>query len=112
MRKKYEYPCILAGTILMLLGSAKSKQAFGQKMLTPVIDKTALKSLDSLICATKFNTCMLSQEYWDKLIKKISQKPSVADVSRTTRGLCYTFDNGDKLERWGGSIAWRNNNPG
>ena len=112
MRKQCEYPCILASTILMLLVSAKSKRAFGQKMLTPAVSKAKLDSLCSLACAERDSTWILSQKYWEQLIKKISQKPRVTDVSRTTRGLCYTFDNGNKLERCGGSIAWRNNNPG
>ena len=40
------------------------------------------------------------------------KKPEVQDVIQTKGGICYLMDNGDKFERVGGSIAWRNNNPG
>ena len=44
---------------------------------------------------------------WDAL-----NNPNVKEVSKTDNGVCYLMDNGDKIERIGGSIAWRNNNPG
>ena len=113
MRKKYEYPCVLASMIIMLVASAKSKSAFGQKPLLTKIDKTAVDSLYSIINTKKYKAWVLTQEYWDKLVQKYT-KPYVTDVSRTPKGLglCYTFNNGDQIERVGGSIAWRNNNPG
>ena len=39
-------------------------------------------------------------------------QPRTISVVRTETGVQYTFDNGDVIERRGGTIAWRNNNPG
>ena len=39
-------------------------------------------------------------------------QPRTIDVVRTETGVLYTFSNGESIERSGGTIAWRNNNPG
>lgn len=57
------------------------------------------------------HTSGISQESVDALSELI-KKPTVRQVTRTSRGLCYEMNNGAKTERIGGTIAWRNNNPG
>ncbi len=42
----------------------------------------------------------------------IAQPPRTINVQQIAGVVCYTMDNGDRIERRGGSIAWRNNNPG
>ena len=46
------------------------------------------------------------------LSRELLRKPTVQEATRVNGGICYLMDNGDKMERIGGSIAWRNNNPG
>lgn len=44
--------------------------------------------------------------------KLYSLQPRTINAVRTDAGVCYTFDDGMVIERRGGTIAWRNNNPG
>ena len=41
-----------------------------------------------------------------------TNEPRVIDVQKINGGVSYVFDNGERIERRGGTIAWRNNNPG
>ena len=56
-------------------------------------------------------TSNVSQESIDALYD-LAKTPTVQKVTRTNHGLCYEMNNGAKMERVGGTIAWRNNNPG
>ena len=48
-----------------------------------------------------------------EFIEKLSiLQPRTVGAIRTESGVCYTFDDGMIIERRGGTIAWRNNNPG
>lgn len=84
--KKYEYSAILTG-VLLTLGVLSSS-----KVSPPLHNKVSQETLDSL--ATKIPT------------------NRVQTAQKTENGLCYVMDNGSKIERIGGTIAWRNNNPG
>lgn len=47
-----------------------------------------------------------------KIVNFQALQPRVIDVQKTQNGVQYIFSNGEIIERTGGSIAWRNNNPG
>ena len=55
-----------------------------------------------------------SDNIWDSIdsLRNLMLSPTVQKVTKTNTGLCYTMTNGETLERIGGTIAWRNNNPG
>ena len=53
-----------------------------------------------------------TNEYFPFAENWSSQAPRTIDAQKIAGGVCYTMDNGDRIERRGGSIAWRNNNPG
>ena len=106
MQTKYKYKIILASMILMLAA--------------PADRATSNKNPH----APKYRTSMAAQSlrnaFYDKdakifpstSVSTLFSAPTVQDVAKTTNGLCYTMTNGATIERTGGSIAWRNNNPG
>ena len=47
-------------------------------------------------------------ENWERTV----QTPRTINAQKIAGGVCYMMDNGDRIERRGGTIAWRNNNPG
>ena len=88
MQAKYKVPCFLASIILMLGVSVQPNNKPANKRSS------------------------LPKETADSLRKAVSA-PAVQEVSQSAiNTLCYLMDNGDKIERIGGTIAWRNNNPG
>ena len=84
MRIKYELPCIFASIVLMLGAAVKqTPKSIQQSKLSEIIAKHMSRN-----------------------------NPQVTKATKTDTGLCYIMENGAKIERRGGSIAWRNNNPG
>ena len=88
MRIKYELPCVITGIMLTIAGAMYSGGHVNPKKNTS-----------------------FSKEFTDSLIRaRIS--PAVQEVNKTNNGLRYTMKNGAQIERIGGTVAWRNNNPG
>ena len=46
------------------------------------------------------------------LLSKFKMGPTVVETTALKNGVRYVLSNGDNIERIGGTIAWRNNNPG
>ncbi len=115
---KFEYPIILASIVLLLGGAAQSKQKNIQRTAPTLadVDNVAVhkKLFDSVTpqMYRPINTIDLDKIGISKIQSKAMFRPKVISASRTPDGVCYIFSNGEKVERCGGSIAWRNNNPG
>lgn len=93
------------------------KAGFASAMPQKNSDKKALDTTSVLLITDpktfldEKKTLLMNQIQPLNLAERTKQ-PMVVNVTRTSKGLCYTMDNGVQIERRGGSIAWRNNNPG
>ena len=107
IQTKYKYKIIIASMILMLV--APTDRAIDINKKSNALkhhNKTAAWSLRN-----GFNYAD-ARIFPSISVSTLFDVPTVQDVTKTHNGLCYTFTNGATIERSGGSIAWRNNNPG
>ena len=112
MRIKYEYPCVFASIVIKLCASARSKGDVAPRMHGTQTDTIVVDTPKKTSDARPYDFAQNAMNMFAPSEPIAPEKPCVVEVSRTNRGLCYTMNNGEKIERCGGTIAWRNNNPG
>ena len=106
MRSKYKHSFALATVILMTMvysDNAKTRvnffDAFKQKHTKSSVPVQPKSEIDS-VAVYRFKEQLETVH------------PRVIEAFRTENGVRYVFANGEIVERSGGTIAWRNNNPG
>ncbi len=102
MRIKHKLSCTMASVLVML-------SVFADTNITA--RATALRMFDKLNKLT-FKKIKLKSDNHDTENKILTLQPRVISATQTAYGVFYTFHNGETIERIGGTIAWRNNNPG
>ena len=115
MSVKNTLPAIFAGLTVILTASnyrikPTCKQLNSQKPLM------SLQSIDALrvhfdTSVYKIDTILHAQQL-PGYIMATRIKPHVVETTAIKNGVRYVMSNGDHIERRGGTIAWRNNNPG
>ena len=92
MRVKYRLSCTMACIIVASSVFTDTRGSASHENLEPLFEKTITKTKKTV----DFNAL----------------KPRVVEAFKIDNGVRYIFSNGEILDRIGGSIAWRNNNPG
>ena len=96
MRAKYKLSCAMASVIVAVSVFADTQDALSHNGHSPVLHD--------------FETEAPNKSH--KIIDFQALQPRVVEAKNTSEGVHYIFHNGETLVRTGGSIAWRNNNPG
>lgn len=113
MSLKYKIPALLTG--MLVLTSFKNSTS-EQKSLYHIhmsCEKHMPDALRVVSDTTFYKADMPSGEQEPKLTEFIQNlRPRVVETITKGGTVCYVMNNGDRIERRGGTVAWRNNNPG
>lgn len=104
--------CLLIGATLCLVGACRTKPQLN--VSHPNVDTHAIDALRTTMYSISYD--VYEQVYLNNLVIPalpiFNHGPKTVKVQKTSNGVRYIMDNGDAIERRGGTIAWRNNNPG
>lgn len=113
MSLKYKIPAILAGVFVLtsFKNSAPEQKSIYRMHIT--FEKHMPDALRVALDTSFYKTDMPSGEQEPKLTEIIKNlRPHVVETITKGGTVCYVMNNGDRIERRGGTVAWRNNNPG
>lgn len=96
MHIKHKISCTVASILIVASVFADKQDALSRDKYLPLLDD--------------IETNIPNQHH--TIIDLYALQPRAIDAKKTNEGVCYIFQNGEALIRTGGSIAWRNNNPG
>ena len=99
--------CLMIGATLCLVGACHTKP---RQIATRDEFKHAVDALRNVPVSACYK--LYERINFHGYLPNLKRTPRVTNVKKIANGVRYIFDDGSHLERSGGTIAWRNYNPG
>ena len=113
MSLKYKIPALLTGVLVLTSFKNSTSEQKSTYRMHITFEKHMPDALRVVSDNNFYKTDMPSDEQEAKLTELIRNlRPHVVETFSKGGTVCYVMNNGDRIERRGGTVAWRNNNPG
>ena len=109
---KQKIPVVLFGTATILLAGAFRTPNYRPNTKLDIRHYTDALKVKYFDNSYALSTTPATYSFVTETLKKYRIAPYAIETISTKTSVCYVLNNGDKIERVGGTLAWRNNNPG